>query len=88
MARWMLAIGMIVLTAGTRAWAEDPPKPSAPSSDTQLLDYARDNPDCIGFTDLCQTCIRRDDQSIRCSTPGIACVRQSWTCTQQRPTKP
>ena len=87
MARWMLAIGILMLTA-TNAWTEDPPKPDTPSSDAQLLDYARDNPNCIGFTDLCQTCIRHSDQSIRCSTPGVACVRKSLTCTQQRAPKP
>jgi hypothetical protein len=70
------------------AKAEEPAKPPAPSSDPQLLDYARSNPSCNGFTDLCQTCIRTADQSVKCSTPGIACVKQVWTCTEQHPETP
>ena len=83
----IFACGTFALTAAA-ALAEEPAKPLTPSSEPQLLDYARSNPRCTGFTDLCQTCIRSSDNGIKCSTPGIACVKQAWTCTEKRPEKP
>jgi hypothetical protein len=65
--------------------AQQAPKPDALSTlaiDAQLLEFARSNPSCNGFTDLCRTCIRGTDREIQCSLPGIACIKQSWTCTQ------
>jgi hypothetical protein len=51
MARWVIAIAMLMLmTADVRT--QDTPN-STPSNDPQLLNYARNNPNCIGFTDLC-----------------------------------
>jgi hypothetical protein len=67
--------------------AQEPSKAERPSADAQLNEFARTNPDCISFTDLCQTCVRTADRNIECSTPGIACIRQPWTCTLQRQTK-
>jgi hypothetical protein len=79
MLRRALVISLVVLSS---AWAEETPKPDIPSSETQLRDFAKGNPDCANFTDLCQTCVRASDQSIKCSTPGFACIRQPWSCAR------
>jgi hypothetical protein len=84
----LLAIAAIALST-TGAHAQEPaPKPSAPAKDASLLEFARTNPGCTGFTDMCQTCVKAPDQAIRCSTPGIACIKQAWTCTLPLPEKP
>jgi hypothetical protein len=82
--RWALAIALALGAADVRP--EEPPKPNARSNDPILLDYARSNPSCTSFTDLCRTCIRLSDQ-IHCSTPGIACIQQPWRCTSDQPKK-
>ena len=82
--RSALALAFLGIASAT---AQEPSKAERPSADQQLDEFARTNPDCISFTDLCQTCTRTADQNIECSTPGIACIRQPWTCTLQRQTK-
>jgi hypothetical protein len=84
MLRVALAFALLGIAS---AAAQEPPKAELPSADAQLVEFARTNPDCISFTDFCQTCSRTSDQKIECSTPGIACTRQSWTCTLQRRAK-
>lgn len=87
MYRWMLAFGMLALaTAGARG--EEEPKSSILADEKGLLDYARNNPGCFRYTDLCRTCVRDADKVIRCSMPGIACVKQTWTCTEKPADKP
>jgi hypothetical protein len=86
MYRSILAIAKLAVI-GQHAWSQEMPKPEAPSSNPHVLDFARTNPKCTGFTDLCQTCVRAPDQSIRCSMPGIACVKQPWSCTQEQTQK-
>jgi hypothetical protein len=81
MRRLLLAYALVGFTAVLRA--EEPPKMHIPDKDANLLEFARAHPRCSGFTDLCQTCIRGTDQEIKCSTPGIACVKQAWTCTRE-----
>ena len=85
--RGSILVLVAVVLIPSAAWTQEP-KPKVESRDPQLLDYARSNPNCTGFTDQCQTCIRAPDQSIQCSMPGIACVQQPWTCNQQKPRKP
>ena len=85
MLRAALAIALLGFAS---AAAQEPSKAEPPSAAAQLVEFARTNPDCISFTDFCQTCSRTSDQKIECSTPGIACTRRSWTCTLQRRTKP
>jgi hypothetical protein len=82
--RSVLAFALLGIAA---AAAQEPSKAERPSAEAQLDEFARANPDCISFTDLCQTCSRTAEQNIECSTPGIACLRQPWTCTLQRRTK-
>jgi hypothetical protein len=84
MVRSTLAFALLGIAS---AAAQERPKAEPPSADAQLVEFARTNPDCISFTDLCQTCSRTADQKIECSTSGIACTRQPWTCTLQRRTK-
>jgi hypothetical protein len=81
MNRWTFVIGVVLAFVAADVRPEEAPKRDTPSSDPQLLDYARRYPACTAFTDLCQTCIRGSDRNIQCSTPGIACVRQPWSCT-------
>jgi hypothetical protein len=84
MVRSVLAFALLGIASVA---AQEPSKAERPSADAQLDEFARTNPDCISFTDLCQTCARTADRNIECSTPGIACIRQPWTCTLQRQTK-
>jgi hypothetical protein len=86
MYRSILAIAILAIMA-PHARSQETPKPDAPSSDPHVLDFARTNPKCTGFTDMCQTCVRTSDQGIKCSTPGIACVKQAWSCTQEQTQK-
>ena len=72
----VLAFALLGIAAAT---AQEGSTPELPSAEAQLDEFARTNPDCVSFTDLCQTCSRTAEQNIECSTPGIACVRQPWT---------
>jgi len=87
MSPWLRTIAVVGVLSGT-ADAEEPGKFEASGPYSQLDDYARTNPSCISFSDYCQTCVRTSDQSIQCSMPGIACIRQGWRCTQNAPQKP
>jgi len=87
MSRWLRTIAVVGALSGT-AGAEEAAKVEAPVPDSPLAEFARTNPSCMSFTDDCQTCVRTLPQSIQCSTPGIACIRQVWRCTQHALEKP
>jgi hypothetical protein len=84
MYRWTFVLIAIALPP-LGVSSEEAPKPSVTLDHPPLLDFARKNPDCLAFSDLCYTCVRASNQSIQCSTPGIACVPQPWFCTQPKP---
>ena len=86
MHRLTLVIALTTFTT-TGALPQDVAKPSPSESDPQLLEFARNNPNCTAFYNQCQTCVRASDQRVYCSTPGIACIPQAWTCNQQEPEK-
>jgi hypothetical protein len=81
MLRWIPAVALVGLLSAS-SLAEESFKSEFRSADAQLADYARANPSCISFTDYCRTCVRTSDQKFHCSMPGIACIRQVWSCTQ------
>jgi hypothetical protein len=87
MSRWLRTIAVMGVLSGT-AEAGEPAKVEAPGPYPPLADFARANPTCVSFTDDCQTCVRALPQSIQCSMPGIACIRQVWRCTEHAPEKP
>jgi len=81
MLRWLPAVALLGLLSAS-SLAQEPSEGEFRGADAQLAEYARANPSCISFTDYCRTCVRTSDQKIHCSMPGIACIRQAWSCTQ------
>ena len=70
-----------VLGIGSLARAE---APAAGSQSLTVRQYAGLNPQCTGFSNGCETCVRTEF-GIRCSMPGIACQPRHWRCNGAKP---
>jgi hypothetical protein len=52
--------------------------PAAEPTQTALVRFWADNPNCAAATNGCQVCLRGSESS--CSMPGIACQPAEWRC--------
>lgn len=50
-----------------------------------LVSFVAEHPDCASFFDGCQICRKQESGSLACSTPGIACSKESWRCQEPGP---
>lgn len=74
-------IGLLLLPFSFQhsiAWAKE----KAPESSATMVEFVRDNPSCIDFTDGCSVCTVTDG-SIVCSAPRIQCQVKELTCTRR-----
>ncbi|MEF0939183.1 hypothetical protein [Rhizobium sp. BR 362] len=53
---------------------------AAPVPMESMQDFLQANPHCQQFTDQCSICAVVDGKA-QCSTPQIACVKQTYRCT-------
>jgi hypothetical protein len=62
-----------------------PPPPGKKSPpDVSMEAYGTSNPQCLEWTDSCQTCARDSQNQAACSTPGIACLPGEVSCKAER----
>jgi len=71
------------------AVSEPAPLPPPPPGkklppDISMEAYGTSNPQCLEWTDSCQTCARDSQNQTACSTPGIACLPSDISCNSER----
>jgi hypothetical protein len=62
------------------AHAAEPASTAGEQEPLTVWQYAARNASCRTFRDGCQICVRMAGDKIGCSTPGIACLKDRWTC--------
>ena len=84
----LLALALFAIGAVPRARADAPqaaPLPPPEAGPATVFSYGKENPDCIEWTNACQTCKRDEAGAPACSTPGIACTPGALVCRTTRP---
>ncbi len=79
----LVALTFLALGAVSRAQADAPraePMPAPEAGPATVFTYGKENPDCVEWTNACQTCKRDDKGAPQCSTAGIACTPGAMVC--------
>jgi hypothetical protein len=79
----LVALAFLALGAVSRARADAPraePMPAPEAGPATVFTYGKENPDCVEWTNACQTCTRDDKGAPQCSTAGIACTPGALVC--------